>query len=65
MKAVGVTSPANPSAYSWGGEYRKEEVMVSQDYLLVALIIASALYLIYWAGGHPWRHDSGRRAYRG
>jgi hypothetical protein len=39
--------------------------MISQDYLLVALIIASALYLIYWAGGHPWRHDSGRRAYRG
>jgi hypothetical protein len=30
--------------------------MVSQDYLFMAVLLISVLYLIHWGGGHSWRH---------
>jgi hypothetical protein len=29
--------------------------MVTQDYLFIAVLICT-LYLMFWTGGHSWRH---------
>lgn len=34
----------------------KEDVMVSQDYLFMVLLVISVLYFVHWGGGHSWRH---------
>jgi hypothetical protein len=37
-------------------EDKKEDAMVSQDYLFMVLLVLSVLFFMHWTGGHTLRH---------